>query len=57
MVDAIHEVVTLNGDCIEPLPQTFVMDTQFVQGIGKMENRLMIIFDIEQISASGMYYA
>lgn len=49
IVDAVHEVVTLKGDCIEPPPQSFVMDAQFVQGIGKMENRLVILLDIDRI--------
>ena len=49
IVDAVHEVVTLQGDSIEPPPPTFVLDAQYVQGIGKMENRLVIMLDIDQI--------
>jgi purine-binding chemotaxis protein CheW len=52
IVDAVHEVVTLKGDCIEPAPQSFALDTQFVQGIGKLADRLVIMLDIDQIITS-----
>jgi len=52
IVDAVHEVVTIKGDCIEPPPQAFVLDAQFVQGIGKLENRLVIMLDIDRIITS-----
>ena len=49
IVDAVHEVVKMPGDCIEPAPPTFVLDARFVQGIGKLENRLVIMLDIDLI--------
>ena len=49
IVDAVHEVVKMPGDCIEPPPPTFVLDARFVQGIGKLENRLVIMLDIDLI--------
>jgi len=49
IVDAVHEVVKMPGDCIEPPPPSFVLDAQFVQGIGKLENRLVIMLDIDRI--------
>ena len=52
VVDAVHEVVTIKGDCIEPPPQFFVLDAQFVQGIGKLENRLVIMLDIDRVVTS-----
>ena len=52
IVDAVHEVVTIKGDCIEPPPQTFVIDAQFVKGIGKLENRLVIMLDIDKVITS-----
>ena len=52
IVDAVHEVVTIKGDCIEPPPQFFTMDTQFVKGIGKLENRLVIMLDIDRVVTS-----
>lgn len=49
IVDAVHEVVKITGDCIEPPPPSFVMDARFVQGIGKLEDRLVILLDIDRI--------
>ena len=52
IVDAVHEVVKIPGNCIEPPPPSFVLDAQFVQGIGKLENRLVIMLDIDRIITS-----
>ena len=52
IVDAVHEVVRITGDNIEPAPPSFTLDAQFVQGIGKMENRLVIMLDIDRILTS-----
>ena len=52
IVDAVNEVVRITGDCIEPPPNSFVPDAQFVQGIGKLESRLVIILDIDRIITS-----
>ena len=52
IVDAVHGVVTIKGDCIEPPSRSFVMDAQFVKGIGKLENRLVIMLDIDRVITS-----
>ena len=52
VVDAVNEVVKIAGDCIEPPPQSFVMNAQFVQGIAKMADRLVILLDIDCILTS-----
>ena len=52
IVDAVNEVVKIAGDCIEPPPQSFVMNAQFVQGIAKMADRLVILLDIDCILTS-----
>ena len=52
IVDAVHEVVKMPGNCIEPPPPSFIMDAKFVQGIGKLENRLVIMLDIDLIITS-----
>ena len=49
IVDAVHEVAKIPGDCIEPPPPSFVMDAQFVQGIGKFADALVVILDIDRI--------
>jgi purine-binding chemotaxis protein CheW len=52
IVDAVHEVAKIAEDCIEPPPPSFVMDVQFVQGVGKLEDRLVILLDIDRIITS-----
>ena len=52
IVDAVQEVVKIHGEAIEPPPPSFVVDAQFVQGIGKLDNRLVIILDIDRIMTS-----
>jgi len=49
IVDAVHEVAKIPGDCIEPPPPSFVMDAQFVQGIGKFADALVVILDIDRV--------
>lgn len=52
IVDAVTEVVRLPGASVEPPPPTFVLDCQYVQGIGKMEDRLLILLDIDKVLTS-----
>jgi purine-binding chemotaxis protein CheW len=52
IVDAVNEVVKLAGNNIEPPPPSFILDANFVQGIGKLENRLVILLDIDHIITS-----
>lgn len=52
IVDAVQEVVKIRSEAIEPPPPSFVLDAQFVQGIGKLDNRLVIILDIDRIMTS-----
>jgi purine-binding chemotaxis protein CheW len=52
IVDAVTEVVRLPGASVEPPPPAFVLDSQYVQGIGKMEDRLLILLDIDKVLTS-----
>jgi len=49
VVDAVHEVVTVKGDSIEPPPQSFDANAQFVQGIAKLADRLVVMLDIDHV--------
>lgn len=49
IVDAVHEVVRLDGAGIEPPPATFIMQGQLVEAIGKLGNRLIILLDIDRL--------
>ncbi len=49
-VDSVSEVLRLPTDRIEP-PPTFdsVQDTDCIQGVGKLEDRLIILLDVEKV--------
>ena len=48
----MSEVVQMPGASIEPPPPAFILDAQYIEGIGKMENRLVILLNIDQILTS-----
>ncbi|MGI6092008.1 MAG: chemotaxis protein CheW [Veillonellaceae bacterium] len=49
IVDAVNEVVRLSADNIEPAPPAFVLDARYINGVGKLEDRLLILLDIDKI--------
>ena len=52
IVDAVHEVVQIQGASIEPPPPAFILDAQYIEGIGKMDDRLVILLNIDRIMTS-----
>ena len=52
IVDAVTEVVRLAGASVEPPPPTFILDAQYIHGVGKLEERLLILLDIDKILTS-----
>lgn len=54
-VDAVTEVLRLNTEAIEPPPQvTMGMDSQFIRGVGKIGERLLILLDLTHIMGGEM---
>ena len=51
-VDAVTEVVRLNRANIEPSPATVAVDSQYIDGVGKIDDRLIILLDIDKILTS-----
>lgn len=51
-VDAVTEVVRLPVSNIEPPPPSFVLDAQYIEGVGKLEGRLLILLEIDKILTS-----
>ncbi|MEG6585210.1 chemotaxis protein CheW [Dendrosporobacter sp. 1207_IL3150] len=49
IVDAVTEVVRLATANVEPAPANSVLDARYIQGVGKMDNRLIILLDVDQI--------
>lgn len=52
IVDAVTEVVRLPGSSVEPPPPTFILDAQYIHGVGKLDERLLIMLDIDKILTS-----
>ncbi len=50
MVDRVDEVLTVSADAIEPPDEMVVsVDSQFLAGIVRLEDRLIILLDQEQV--------
>lgn len=50
IVDRVCEVLDIDGDAIEPTPQfDSTMDNSFILGMGKIENAVKILLDIDKV--------
>lgn len=49
IVDAVAEVVRISSSSVEPPPPSFILDAKYIQGVGKLEGRLLILLEIDQI--------
>jgi len=49
-VDRVNEVLRINSSIIEPPPSMVSgQDTDYVQGVGKMDDRLLILLNLEKL--------
>jgi len=49
-IDAAADVVSINSQEVEPSPSLVTgIDVEFIQGVAKISNRLLIILDLERI--------
>lgn len=51
-VDAVTEVVRLPGASVEPPPPAFILDAEYIHGVGKLDERLLILLNIDKILTS-----
>lgn len=50
LADSVQEVLDLEPDQIEPAPKLgSKMDTEFIKGIGKQDNKFVILLDINKM--------
>ncbi|MHB0912683.1 MAG: chemotaxis protein CheW [Armatimonadota bacterium] len=50
VVDAVTETLRLSQDAIEPpSPVVTTTDSEYVRGVGKLENRLVILLDLNKV--------
>ena len=53
LADSVQEVITLESDQIEPPPKIGTrLDTEFIRGMGKKNDDLIIILDINRVFSS-----
>lgn len=52
IVDAVSEVVRMPSSSVEPPPPAFILDAQYIHGVGKLEDRLLILLNIDRILTS-----
>lgn len=53
VVDGVSDVITLPPEQIRPAPEfSSTMDTQYLLGLGTMDNRMIILTDIEKLMTS-----
>jgi len=49
IVDAVTEVMRLPVASVEPPPPAFILDSQYIHGVGKVNDRLLILLDMDKI--------
>jgi purine-binding chemotaxis protein CheW len=50
VVDSVSEVLRLPAEHIEPAPEMITgVDTEYIRGVGKIEDRLIILLDLAKI--------
>lgn len=50
VVDSVSEVLRISLDAIEDAPEMIAgVDTEYIQGVGKIEDRLIILLDLAKV--------
>lgn len=50
IVDRVHEVLRINANIVDPPPSMIsTIDSDFIKGVGKLEDRLIILLEIERL--------
>ena len=53
VVDGVSDVISLTPEQIKPAPQfSATLDTKYLKGLGAVEERMLILVDIEELMAS-----
>jgi len=58
IVDRVNEVLRISSDIVEPAPQLVCsIDSQFIAGVGKLPDRLIILLDITRLFGQDSSFA
>ena len=53
VVDGVSDVIQLNSDTLRPAPEFgSILDTRYILGLGTVDERMIIIVDIEKLMSS-----
>jgi purine-binding chemotaxis protein CheW len=52
IVDSVSEVLRISADTVEPPPRLGVVDREYVSGVGKLGDRLLILLDADRLMIS-----
>lgn len=52
IVDSVSEVLRIPADTVEPPPQLGPARQEYVSGVGKLDNRLLILLDVERLMSA-----
>ena len=53
VVDGVSDVIQLNSDSLHPAPEFgSILDTRYILGLGTVDERMIIMVDIEQLMTS-----
>ena len=53
VVDGVSDVITLAAEQLKPAPEfSGTMDTQYITGLGTVDDRMIIVMDIEKLMTS-----
>lgn len=54
IVDCVHEVLRINKSIVEPAPaMACSIESDYILGVGKLEDRLLILLDLEKLFNQG----
>jgi len=49
IVDSVSEVLRIPADSVEPPPRLGKVDREYVSGVGKIDDRLLILLDVDRL--------
>jgi purine-binding chemotaxis protein CheW len=49
MVDSVSEVLRIPGETVEPPPRLGKVEREYVSGVGKLDDRLLILLDVDRL--------
>ncbi|MDD2914820.1 MAG: chemotaxis protein CheW [Gallionella sp.] len=53
VVDGVSDVITLTAEQLKPAPEfSTALDTQYITGLGTVDDRMIIVMDIEKLMTS-----